>query len=190
MSKAAKAQPGKRIAILDAAEAMIRTVGYNGVSTRDVASAVGIKPASVHYYFPAKADLGVAVAERYTARFMDALGEPGQFHGRPVDAAMLYADVFRRALVDDGRLCLGAVLGAEIGGLPEEVAARTRIFFERNLEWLAAAFDAPDMPRGKAKSAAVLMLASLEGGVIVSNALCDPAILQRIAVRLAKAVLA
>ena len=51
----------KREEILDAAEAMIRDAGFNAFSTRDVASAVGIKSASVHYYFPTKADMGVAV---------------------------------------------------------------------------------------------------------------------------------
>ena len=72
----------KRDAILDIAEAMIRNAGFNAFSTRDVANAVGIKSASVHYHFPTKADMGVAVTERYTSRFLEQLGDPGKIQKR------------------------------------------------------------------------------------------------------------
>jgi len=38
--------------ILDLAETLIRQNGYNGFSFRDIASGVGVKSSSVHYYFP------------------------------------------------------------------------------------------------------------------------------------------
>ena len=70
----------KAVEILDAAETMIQSQGYNGFSFREIADQVGIKSASVHYHFPTKADLGAAVARRYTDRFLDQLppaGTPG-----------------------------------------------------------------------------------------------------------------
>ena len=100
----------KRDEILDVAEGLIRTSGFNGFSTRDVADAVGIKAASVHYHFPTKADIGVAVTERYTDRFLEALGDPDRFEDAR-SALTLYVDSFRRALVRDRKLCLCAVLG-------------------------------------------------------------------------------
>ena len=93
----------KRDEILDVAEALIRTSGFNGFSTRDVADAVGIKAASVHYHFPTKADIGVAVTERYTDRFLEALGDPHGFERDARAAVTLYVDSFRRALVRDGK---------------------------------------------------------------------------------------
>lgn len=182
------AAPTKRDEILDAAEAMIRTGGYNAFSTRDVADAVGIKAASVHYYFPTKADIGVAVTERYTARFIEGLGDPGGFRGKPNEAIARYADAFRRALIRDGKLCLCAVLGAEIGGLPEDVSGRTRIFFERNLIWLAAAIRSKGMPKEKAMSMAMLVLASLEGAMILSKSLDNDAVFERVAEGLSTAM--
>ena len=119
--------PTKRDEILDTAERMIRTAGYNGFSTRDVANAVGIKAASVHYYFPTKSDIGVAVTERYTERFLDQLGDPEAFEGRQKKTIEHYVDAFRQALVRDGNVCLCAVLGAEIGGLPMEVGEHARV---------------------------------------------------------------
>src|SRR5215470_20293832 len=111
---------GKREEILDVSEALIRTSGFNGFSTRDVADAVGIKAASVHYHFPTKADIGVAVTERYTDRFLETLGDPGRFTRDRRQVMRHYVETFRKALVRDRKLCLCAVLGAETGGLPEE----------------------------------------------------------------------
>src|SRR6516164_5836758 len=129
----------KREEILDVAEAMIRNAGFNAFSTRDVASTVGIKAASVHYHFPTKADMGVAVTERYTDRFLNQLGDPGRFKNGAREVVSLYVNSFRQTLVRDDKLCLCAVLGAEIGGLPQEVSSHTRIFFDRNLAWLRKA---------------------------------------------------
>ncbi len=74
---ATKTVSSKAEEILDIAERLVRGHGRNGFSFRDVASRAGVKSASVHYYVPARADLGAAVARRYTDRFMDGLGDPG-----------------------------------------------------------------------------------------------------------------
>ncbi|GCD57345.1 hypothetical protein NBRC3222_2682 [Acetobacter pasteurianus NBRC 3222] len=54
-----------REAILAAARKAAQTRGYNGLNFRELAKEVGIKPASIYYHFPSKADLGMAVARRY-----------------------------------------------------------------------------------------------------------------------------
>jgi TetR/AcrR family transcriptional regulator, transcriptional repressor for nem operon len=171
---------GKRQEILDAAEALIRTVGFNGFSTRDVAEAVGIKAASVHYHFPTKADIGAAVTERYTHRFLEELGEPTASRDDIEELIKRYVTVFRRALVRDGKLCLCAVLGAEIGSLPSDVGASTRIFFEKNIEWLKRALASRFSDR-KARAYAAHILASLEGAMIVSKTLKDDALFESVA---------
>ena len=59
--------------ILDLAETLIQTRGYSAFSYQDIADSLGIRKASIHYHFPSKADLGVAVVDRYMARFDGAL---------------------------------------------------------------------------------------------------------------------
>ena len=49
--------------LLDLAETLVRTRGYNGFSYRDLAEQIGIKTASIHYHFPTKGDLGEALIE-------------------------------------------------------------------------------------------------------------------------------
>jgi len=164
----------KRDEILDVSEALIRTSGFNGFSTRDVADAVGIKAASVHYHFPTKVDIGVAVTERYTNRFLETLGDPARFSRDRRQAVRHYVETFRKALVRDRKLCLCAVLGAETGGLPEEVGAHARVFFERNIEWLRKALRASSrMSTATTKAHAAHVLAALEGAMILSTSLGD-----------------
>lgn len=177
----------KRDEILDVAEAMIRNAGFNAFSTRDVAGAVGIKSASVHYHFPTKADMGVAVTERYTNRFLEQLGDPGRFKNGAREVIALYVNSFRETLVRDDKLCLCAVLGAEIGGLPLELGSHTRIFFDRNLAWLRKALvGSSRMNAAEAKAFAVHILAALEGGMILSKSLGKEKVFESVAAMLEK----
>jgi len=47
--------------ILDLAETLIQTRGYSAFSYQDIADSLGIRKASIHYHFPSKTDLGIAV---------------------------------------------------------------------------------------------------------------------------------
>ena len=52
--------------ILDVAERLVQSRGYNGFSYADVAAELGITKASLHYHFAGKAELGEALIARYT----------------------------------------------------------------------------------------------------------------------------
>lgn len=54
--------------LLECAADLLQRVGYASFSFRDLADAVGIRAASVHYHFPTKADLGVALVDWFRAR--------------------------------------------------------------------------------------------------------------------------
>jgi AcrR family transcriptional regulator len=53
-----------RAALIDATERLMLDEGYAAVSSRRVASAAGVKPPLVHYYFPTMDDLFLAVFRR------------------------------------------------------------------------------------------------------------------------------
>ena len=59
--------------ILDIAERLVQTRGFNGFSYADIAEALHVTKASLHYHFPAKADLGARLIERYERNFVAAL---------------------------------------------------------------------------------------------------------------------
>jgi TetR/AcrR family transcriptional repressor of nem operon len=61
--------------ILDLAEQLIRSKGYNSFSYKDISSALNIKNAAIHYHFPAKHDLGKAIINRTRLRFAQHLSD-------------------------------------------------------------------------------------------------------------------
>ncbi len=162
--------------ILDVAEALVQTRGYNGFSFRDVAAAVGVKSSSVHYHFPTKADLGATLARRYRERFLAKLGDMAA-GADPQDAIRRYVGVFRDALVHDGRMCLCGMLGAEVQALPPTVAAEVRDMFAQSVDWLA---DAMGGAEDTARTDALRITATVEGAMILSRTFEDPGLFDRI----------
>ncbi len=159
--------------LIDLAERRIRTEGYNAVSFRQLADAVGVKSASVHYHFPTKANLGEAVVESYVARFMDQLGPPDAAGESPQDRFERFLEIFRHAIEDEEMICLCAMLGAEIGGLPEPVKAAVAVFFTQAQQWLEEGFQGGPIGAEEAAALAALTLAALEGGMVVAAARGD-----------------
>jgi TetR/AcrR family transcriptional repressor of nem operon len=104
-------------------------------SFRDLATDVGIKSDSIHY-FPSKGDLGGELAMRHTADFEEYL-EGGL--ASTTDAATCiskYTDLFRTTLLNENRMCLGGIMAAEHKELPDQVSDEVVKFGEMNVRWL------------------------------------------------------
>ena len=158
--------------IMDVAEAGMRTGGYNSVSYRDIAAEIGIKSASVHYHFPQKQDLGVAVVRRYKERFVLNLGDPKAPGLSWQDKQDLLVRQFRAALVDDEMICLCGLLGAEAPGLPAVIVAEVSQFFQFLIDWLTEVKSQSDNPE-QAAPKATMMISALEGALILASGTGD-----------------
>lgn len=53
------------------ADKLIKHVGYNAFSYADISKQLNMKNAAIHYYFPAKSDLGVAVIQKNANAFKE-----------------------------------------------------------------------------------------------------------------------
>ena len=155
--------------LLDTAERRMRAGGYHAVSFRDLADDLGIKSASVHYYFRQKEDLGVALVDRYAGRFFDALEALQDDGMRPIEA---FAQAYRDAYQAEQSGCLCGMLGAETRGLPQTVGDRAKAFMDRNMDWLVEALP-DDIPDEARRQAAVQVLASLQGAMMLAVSLND-----------------
>jgi len=153
--------------ILDAAEVRARLGGYHGFSFRDVASDVGIKSASVHYHFPIKADLAAALAKRYGDRAHGFLNDSEV--NTPFEAIGAVIQLFRAALLDEDKMCLCGLFGAERDSLPETVLPMVSQYFQMLLTFLANHLG-PNW-RGPPPSEIV---ATAEGALILARALEQP----------------
>lgn len=169
--------PDRRSQILDAAERMARSGGYNGFSFRDIATEVGVKSASVHYHFPTKSDLTVALAERYTRRFVEGLGPPGE-----PGAILRLIEGYRRAVRAEDRMCLCGIFASEIDILPDPLAVTVRDFFDDLIAWASAS-----LGESGTRTGGETLVAGLEGALVAARTLRDPDLFDRVAARLLEA---
>jgi len=129
-----------RTALLDSAEHAARTVGFDGFSYADLAEDVGIRKASVHHHFPSKANLSIALMQRYFETF-EAVRE--DFRARPdTGGAQLLAilDSYREGMKGGKSLCLSISFTSSRESLPAEVSDLVHRFRALILDWLKAAF--------------------------------------------------
>ncbi|MBU2979340.1 TetR/AcrR family transcriptional regulator [Alteromonas sp. C1M14] len=161
----------KKEQLLKVAENKVRQGGYSNFSFREIANEVGIKSASVHYHFPTKADLGAALAHQYTDVFLAALGNVDDIKARGENPIDVYTAIFRGSLINEDKMCLCGLLGAQNESLPDKVQVEVKRFFAKNLAWLAAAHAA----NGEAnpEQAAITTVSLLEGAMMISKALND-----------------
>jgi TetR/AcrR family transcriptional repressor of nem operon len=178
MSQAARTSPASTTErILDVAERLVQTRGFNGFSYADIAAELRITKASLHYHFATKAELGRTLVARYTDAFEGALQkittEQPHAHERLRAYVKLYADV-----ISDGRMCLCGMVAAEYGTLPAQMQSAIRLFFEFNENWLARVLEQGSQQgrlalRVAPRDMARMLVGALEGEMLVARTYGD-----------------
>jgi len=165
--------------ILDIAERLVQIRGFNGFSYADVAAELQITTAALHYHFTGKPQLGLALVDRYAARFGAALADLDTRCPSAPDKLRGYVGLYMDVLVK-GRMCLCGMLAAEYHTLPVPMRDSVLRFFDQNEQWLEGVLEqgaAEGSLRfsGPPREAARLILASLEGALLVARSFEDPA---------------
>ena len=119
--------------IVTLADQLLRTRGYNAFSYKDLSGPLNIKNAAVHYHFPAKSDVAVAVVDRTIQAFSKSRR---QWEALPVKARLrnfitIYADNNEAHLI-----CLMGSLAPDYQTLPPSVQQRVRTMGNDILDWL------------------------------------------------------
>lgn len=169
--------------LLNTAEDAVRLRGYHAVSFRELADELGIKSASVHYYFPQKEDLGTALVERYRDRFFAALEAGTTNAATPAKRLDAFIQLHREALTGSDRICLCGMLGAESCGLPAAVSTAVAEFFKANINWLVAALP-KELSLAQRKRKASHIVAALQGAMMLATSLADHSLFDSVASRL------
>ena len=170
--------PDTATRMLDIAERLAQTRGFNGFSYSDIAAELGIAKASLHHHFPTKADLGRALMQRYSDGFEAALAGIDAGPENAYDKLSRYARLYEDVLTND-RLCLCGMLAAEYSTLPAEMRAQVRRFFEKNEAWLAALVERGRKDKslragGPARDVARMIVSALEGAMLLARSCEDP----------------
>ncbi|WP_276134305.1 TetR/AcrR family transcriptional regulator [Polluticoccus soli] len=156
-----------RLAILDLGEYLIRTKGYHAFSYKDIADELQIKNAAVHYHFPSKTDLGMAVLERAIERIGFS---SRQWEQLPEDQQLKrFLNTYFESNAR-GTVCLMGALSAASTELPEEMRLKLKEMGDLILAWVSKCladgkrkgiFEFKEKPATKATMLVSNMLASL-----------------------------
>jgi TetR/AcrR family transcriptional repressor of nem operon len=165
-------------AILDVAERLAQTRGYNGFSYADIATQLGVTKASLHYHFPSKAELGRALIERYRGLFAAALGAIDQEGRKPHEKLRQYVDLYDAVMSND-RMCLCGMLAAEYATLPTPMQSELTSFFNSNESWLTSVLEeglraGSFVFREPASERARVLIGALEGAMLVARSYGSP----------------
>lgn len=170
--------------LIDLGEGAIRSRGFGGFSYADLAAEAGIRKASIHHHFPAKADLGLAVLERYAARLEATLAgfrAPGR---TAADAFVAAVRLYRDALGDGSTLCLCAALAGDGERASADMLAKLAVTNAMVIDWLGAVLHdgsedgslAVSVDGARITEYAAGVLAQLQGSQLLARAGSDVAI--------------
>src|ERR1700685_1040314 len=160
-------------AILDVAERLAQTRGYNGFSYADIAAELGGTKPNLHYHFPSKAELGRALIVRYHGVFGAALDSIDGQTKSPQEKLKRYVGLYDSVLSNE-RMCLCGMLAAEYATLPGPMQEGLTAFFDANERWLTAVLEdglraGTVAVREEAKERARVLLGALEGAMLVAR---------------------
>ncbi len=120
--------------IVEIATELIQQNGYQGFSYQDIATRLGIKKASIHYHFPKKEDLGMAVLSAYYQYILDWLSK----YDLEKMTALEKMEVYFRFFSEPKMSCeLGCPMNgffSEAGSLPEVLREKLAWFEKWHLE--------------------------------------------------------
>jgi TetR/AcrR family transcriptional repressor of nem operon len=155
--------------LLEHAQVLLMTRGYNGFSYRDLSALVGVKTSSIHYYFPSKEDLVLEAVNTYSADVMSSIYaiDSSASADKKMDR---YAKLYGKIVGEGDQACLCGMLAADIEMLPDEIRHGVQAFFKANESWLSkvlAEGDAQQTLRanGKPDVAARVLFAAVQGAL-------------------------
>lgn len=158
--------------ILLTATELTQTRGFNGFSFADVADRLGMTKAALHYHFPSKATLGVAMVQRYGEQFDHVLQRIDTQRRSAVERLRSYVALYTGVL-DMERMCLCGMLAAEQHTLPAQMQRAVLAFFDQQERWLTDVLtqgvaDDELILTGSPQAEARLLLDGLEGAMPVA----------------------
>ncbi|MCG8575886.1 MAG: TetR/AcrR family transcriptional regulator [Flavobacteriales bacterium] len=120
--------------ILETADQLIRTKGYNAFSFRDISDTVGIRKASIHYHFPTKSALGVAILQKRI----------GQFHkmqekystASPLQKLKAFLSIYEGIHVEE-KVCLVGALATDWNTVDDKIREELKLLSEFVLDWVS-----------------------------------------------------
>lgn len=167
--------------ILDVAENLIQTQGYNAFSYKDVSAIVGVKTSSIHYYFPTKADLGKAIVKKHIDSLCEELEHLIENKNLSCKKKLerFIDGIITKTYLDKQKMCLGGMLASDILTLPDIIKKEVRIFFTRLEDWISRLLRESiekkefQLERKAIKSETLFIFSLIEGALLLARLFQD-----------------
>jgi TetR/AcrR family transcriptional regulator, transcriptional repressor for nem operon len=158
-----------RTAILDAAEDILQRRSFNSFSYSHISETLGLRKASLHYHFPSKLDLGMALLARYRSRFRQWCHEMEASGRGPCELLEAYIAGYEACLVRS-QVCAGGVLGVEYNTIDGPMQEALQAFYDDHTLWLRALLEWGRREgvlafSGSAEALAALFSATVQGAL-------------------------
>jgi TetR/AcrR family transcriptional repressor of nem operon len=155
-----------RTRILDLAEDFTQRAGFNGFSYLDLAAEIGIKNSSIHYYFKAKADLGLALVTRIREAHSTSMAALDQQFEQPEQRLNAMIEYFK-GYVRSNKICMCGMMAAEFESVSPEVRKALVLYFKDIQNWLTKQFS--QMNHSDPQRSALQFLSALEGSLLLAR---------------------
>lgn len=161
--------------IIRLASELIRSVGYNAFSYADISKQLNIKNAAIHYYFPAKSDLGIAVIKENQSLFLQKTEQWSRLDYRQQYKQYI---TMHDSFIKSYWTCIVGSLAPSFDTLPENMQKELQKLVHTILDWLTdlltkgkecGVFDFKENPRVKANMIHSALLSSLQMNKVLRN---------------------
>lgn len=121
-------------AIIQLGDELIRRKGYNAFSYSDIAKALNVKNAAIHYHFPTKPDLALGVVHWHTEsfnRFVKKCSDKNEL----LQVKMFLN--FYTSIQLSGKVCIIGALATDWNSMEPHVKEKVTEFTDGVIEWIS-----------------------------------------------------
>lgn len=120
--------------ILELANQLLLEKGYNAFSYKHITEKIDIKTSSIHYHFPTKTDLGIAIIDIHQAAFEQTMVRAAQ--ASPVEKINKIFTYYQR-LIQANKVCIAGALTSDINTLEAPLRHKILHFSNTLIQWTA-----------------------------------------------------
>ncbi len=172
--------------ILALTRELVQSRGFNAFSYQDLASGLGIRKASVHYHFPSKDDLGVALLEAYQIMMHEWVDSERVSNASPEQKLDCLFEVQLKIARSGNKICPIGILSSEWNILSNGIRTKLKELMAMREAWLiklihegreSGVFETSRDPTELAR----LVFAGIQGAIQLARVRRDPGLFEAVA---------
>lgn len=157
--------------IIFTADRLLTERGFNAFSYKNISEQMGIKTSSIHYYFPTKTDLGIAIIQNYRQLLEQTIKETEK--NTPLEKINALFQYYKQ-LASEKKVCIVGALISDVNTLKDPLRDELLNFTEQAVNRAASILEQGQneqifRPAADNRLKARLMLTSLMGLIQISR---------------------